>query len=173
MDGIAVSIAMLLLKGIPEGFLVAWGMQILTSTRVEKKKYLMLSGLYIVITYLIRFLPITLGINTVLSLFVMIFSYQLVYHVGLTKMVRAMIASVIILVFTAVSEILNVVLLTVLYGSEQANVLVNSGNELTQAIYTAPSTVFLGLFTVAGYFIAKAIAKRKSENGKMGKEADQ
>jgi uncharacterized membrane protein len=173
MDGIAVSIAMLFLKGIPEGFLVAWGMQILTSTRVEKKKYLMLSGLYIVITYLIRFLPITLGINTVLSLFVMIFSYQLVYHVGLTKMVRAMIASVIILVFTAVSEILNVVLLTVLYGSEQANVLVTSGNELAQAIYTSPSTVFLALFTVAGYFIAKAIDKRKRENGKMGKEADQ
>ena len=80
MEGIAVSTAMFLLKGIPEGFLVAWGMHILTNTPVRRKPYLMLSLLYIVITYLIRFLPITLGINTVLSLFVMIFSYQIVYH---------------------------------------------------------------------------------------------
>jgi hypothetical protein len=170
MDGIAVSATMLLLKGIPEGFIIAWGMLILTNTKVEKKKYLLLSLLYIVITYLVRFLPITLGINTVLSVFVMIFSYQTVYHAGLNKMIRAMIAAIVILVFTAISEILNVILLTVLYGSEQANAFVTSTNDLTQAIYTTPSTVFLALFAVAGYFILKAIRKRMSTHGKPGKE---
>jgi hypothetical protein len=170
MDGIAVSLAMLFMKGIPEGLIIAWGMLILTNTKVEKKNYLLLSLLYIVITYLVRFLPITLGINTVLSLFVMIFSYQIVYHAGLNKMIQGMIASVVILVFTAVSEILNVLLLTILYGSEQANILVTSSSELTQAIYTIPSTIFLALFAVAGYFITKAIRKGKSTHGKPGKE---
>ena len=172
MDGIAVSVAMLLMKGIPEGLISAWGMLILTNTKVEKKKYLLLSGLYIVVTYLIRFLPITLGINTVLSLFVMIFGYQIVYHVGLPKMVRAMVASVVILIITAVSEILNALLLTMLYGSEQANALMTSTNELTQAIYTSPSTVFLCIFIVASYFIAKAILKRKGTHGVPDKSAD-
>jgi hypothetical protein len=170
MDGIAVSLAMLLMKGIPEGLIIAWGMLILTDTKMEKKNYLMLSLLYIVITYLVRFLPITLGINTVLSLFVMIFSYQIVYHAGLNKMIHGMVASIVILVFTAVSEILNVLLLTMLYGSEQANILVTSSSELTQAVYTIPSTIFLALFAVAGYFIMKEIRKRKSTHGKPGKE---
>ena len=165
MEGIAVSTAMFLLKGIPEGFLVAWGMHILTNTPVRRKPYLMLSLLYIVITYLIRFLPITLGINTVLSLFVMIFSYQIVYHANLSKMIRAMIAAIIILVMTAASEILNVLLLTLVYGSEQANQLVTSSNQFSQAIYTMPSTVFLGLITLAGYFMVKAINKGKQANG--------
>ena len=78
MEGIAVSTAMFLLKGIPEGFLVAWGMHILTNTPVRRKPYLMLSLLYIVITYLIRFLPIKLAL---IGLFFRdIFSYQIVYH---------------------------------------------------------------------------------------------
>lgn len=169
MNGIAVSIAMLFMKGIPEGFLVAWGMHILTDTKIEAKKYLLLSAIYIVVTYLIRFLPITLGINTVLSLFVLIFSYQLMYRAGLSKVVRAMVASVIILVFTALSEILNVILLTVMYGSDQANALAMSTNRMTQAIYTSPSTVFLAIFTVSGYFILKAIKKRNEKNGKASK----
>ena len=80
-----------------------------------------------------------------------------------------MVASVIILVFTALSEILNVILLTVMYGSDQANALAMSTNRMTQAIYTSPSTVFLAIFTVSGYFILKAIKKRNEKNGKASK----
>ncbi len=174
MDGIAVSLTMFLLKGIPEGFLVAWGMHILVGIPIDKKKYLILSLLYVLITYLIRFLPITLGINTVLSLFVMIFSLQMMYHIELSKMPREVIASVIILVFIAVSEILNVLLLIMLYGSEKADALVNTSNQIMQAIYTIPSTIFLTIFVVSGYFISKAINKKKVEkNGEDGKEAGQ
>ena len=107
MNGIAVSPAMLILKGIPEGFIIAWGIHILTDTKPDWKRYLLLSAMYILITYLVRFLPITLGINTVLSPFVLIFSYQLVYRADLNKMIRAMIASIIILVCNALSEVFN------------------------------------------------------------------
>ena len=170
MNGIAVSPAMFLLKGIPEGFLVAWGIHILTDTTVDFKKYMLLSGLYIVITYLVRFLPITLGINTVLSLFVLIFSYQMVYRAGLSKVIRAMIASIIILVVNAVSEVINMLLLSGMFGRDQAETLAWSTKEFSQAIYSLPSTIFLAMFTVAGYFIMKAIKKRKIADGKTGEE---
>ena len=80
MNGISVSLAVLLINGVPECLLVAWGMYIFTGTRLQANKYLLLSGIYIVATYLIRFLPITLGINTVLFLFVLIFSFQIIHQ---------------------------------------------------------------------------------------------
>ncbi len=174
MNSIAVTLHMFLLKGIPEGFLIAWAMHILVGIPVDKKKYLLLSSLYIVITYLIRFLPITLGINTVLSLFVMIFSFQRMYHIELSKMPREVIAAVIILVFNSVSEILNSLLLNVMYGKEQAYLLVKSAKPLEQALYAIPSTIFLAIFVVSGYYISKAINKKKVEkSGENGKEAGQ
>lgn len=166
MSGISVNVMVLLLKGIPEGLLVAWAIHIFTKTPVTAKKYLFLSCLYILATYLIRFLPITLGINTVLSLFVLIFAFQIVYHAGLSKVIRAVISSVIILIMIAVSEVFNVVLLTMIYGRDNAESLFTSPDGLTRAIYSIPSTVFMALFVVAAYFITKIIQKRKSEHGK-------
>jgi hypothetical protein len=171
MNGISVSLAMFLMKGIPEGLLIVWGIHILTNTNVDRKKFLLLSAVYIVTTYLIRLLPITLGINTVLSFVVLVFCFQLSYHIGLPKMTRSLAAAVILLVFTAVSEIANVLFLTVLYGGEQANALMASQDKMTQAIYTMPSTVFLAIITVAVYFVARAIKKkRKHVDGETGKK---
>ena len=111
MSGISVSIAVLLIKGIPECLIVAWAIHVFTNTPVEPKKYFLLAGIYILTTYLIRLLPITLGINTVLSLFVLIFAFQIIHKAGLAKVIRAIISSVIILILTAFSEVFNVILL--------------------------------------------------------------
>ena len=176
MNGIAVSPAMLILKGIPEGFIIAWGIHILTDTKPDWKRYLLLSGMYILITYLIRFLPITLGINTVLSPFVLIFSYQLVYRADLNKMIRAMIASIIILVCNALSEVFNMALLSAVFGSEKADVLAWNTEKFSDAIYSLPSTILMALITLAGYFILKKMRqndnarKRVNEDGKTGQE---
>ena len=162
MNGISVDILVLLIKGIPEGFLVALAIHVITGTKVEWKKYLLLSGIYILATYLIRFLPITLGINTVLSLFVLIFAFQIVHRAALSQVIRAVIASVIILVMIAFSEVLNVLLLTAMYGREPAEKLFTSPDGFTRALYSTPSTIFFALMVVAGYFVMRAVAKRKA-----------
>lgn len=171
MTGISVSIAVLLIKGLPEGLLVAWAIHIFTGTRVEIKKYFLLSLIYVLATYLIRLLPITLGINTVLVLFVLIFAFQIIYKAGLSKVIRAIISSVIVLILIAFSEVLNVLLLTSLYGREAAERLFTSADGLTRALYSSPSNVFLGLFVVAGYFIMKFVQKKRTvKNGKVCEE---
>jgi len=171
MNGISVSLAVLLINGVPECLLVAWGMYIFTGTRLQANKYLLLSGIYIVATYLIRFLPITLGINTVLFLFVLIFSFQIIHQSSLSQLVRSIISSVIILILIAVSEVCNVLLLTALYNRESAEALFTSADGLTRAINSIPSNVFLGLFILAGYYIMKLIQKKKdAKNGKVSEE---
>lgn len=171
MDGIAVSLTMFLIKGIPEGFLVALCMHFLLELKVDIKKYIYISLIYVLVTYLIRFLPITLGINTIIFLFVMIYSFQAFYHIGFSKMVREVISALIILVFIAVSEALNFMLLVMLYGPEKANELVGSTSQISQALYTMPSTVFLAIFTVICYFIIKIIRQiRMKKHGKDSEE---
>lgn len=162
MNGISVGLAMLLIKGIPECLIVAWAVHVFTNTPVDWKKYLIMAGIYVVSTYLIRFLPITLGINTVLCLFVLILSFQVIYKTGLSMAIRSIIASVIVLILIAFSEALNVILLTVVYGRENAETLFRFSDDVTRALISIPSNVFFALMVFAGTFIMKSIRARKA-----------
>ena len=170
MSGIAVSIIMLLIKGIPESMLNVLALHFFTRTKINIKIYFLLSFIYLLSIYLIRFLPITLGVNTVLSLFVLILSFQFVYRPQLSKVIRTITASAIILILVAISEVCNMLLLTVLYGETAAMELFNSSQGLTKSIYTIPSTVFLAIFVFAGYLILKKFGKRKISNGEDSKK---
>lgn len=166
----AVTNEMLLAKGIPEAFLVALGIHILTETKVEWKKYLVMSFLFVLMPYLLRQLPISSGINTVLSLFGLIFVFQLLYRSGLQKIVRAMISPIIILILILVAEMLNLLLLSMMYGFETANTMVKVPSGWAQCLYSAPSTVFLALLLLAAYHIIKSMGKRKTKDGKDHEE---
>ena len=169
MSGISVSLAVLFIKGVPECLIVAWAIYVFTGTKFDTGKYFLLAGISLVATYLIRFLPITLGINTVLFLFVLIFAFQMINKGGMSMVIRTVISSVIILILIAVSELLYVLLMTVIFGREQAETFFRFTDELTRAFYAIPSNVFLALFVLAGYFIMKKVhqKKRLTDDGKI------
>ena len=166
----AVSNEMLLAKGVPEAFLVALGIHILTETKVDWRKYLVMSFLFILMPYLLRQLPISSGINTVLSLFGLIFVFQVLYRSGLQKIVRAMISPIIILILISVAEMLNLLILSLIYGFDTANLMFKTPNGWEQCMYTWPSTVFLALLLWAAYAVIKAMRKRKPQDGKDGEK---
>ena len=161
MSDIAVNIVMLLVKGIPEGMLAVLALHIFTRTPLDKRKYLFLSFVYITATYLIRFLPIALGVNTVLSLFVLIITFQFTYKARLSEVIRTIASSAVILIIIAVSEVLNMFLLIALYGQSKAEELLSSNNGIVQSIYTIPSSIIFAFFIFIGYLILKKLEKRK------------
>jgi len=166
MSVTAVTMEMLIAKGIPEAFLVALGIHILTETKVQWKKYLLMSLLFILIPYALRQLPISLGVNSVLSMFALILIFQLLYKPGLKKIIQTMISPLIILILISIAEMLNMLILSIYFGQEQASVVFMTPNGWTQCLYTWPSTVILALLLVAAHFVMKAIAKkRKSKDG--------
>ena len=169
MNGIAVNIIVLFLKGIPEGLLIVLALHIFTRTKLDLEKYFLLSFIYIAATYLIRRLPITLGVHTVLTLLVLILIFQFTYNSQLSKVIRSVVSSAVILILVAVAEVFNLLLLIAIFGQTQAKELYTSKDGLTQSIYTIPSSVFLAVFVFAGYFILKNMDKRKLENGEAGK----
>jgi hypothetical protein len=171
MGAISVSTAILLIKGIPEGFLVVLALHVFTRIKVEPVKYFFLSVLYIGCTYMIRFLPITLGVNTILSFFVLVLIFQLVYKGKLSKVANAIVAAVVIIMLVAVSEVLNVLLLNMIYGQAEAKELFNSTVGMTKSLSSMPSTVFTAVFIFIGYLILKKYDQRVKKHGKAGKEA--
>lgn len=169
MDGIAVNIIVLFFKGIPEGLLTVLALHIFTQTKIQPKKYFLFSFIYISATYLIRLLPITLGVHTVFSLFLLILTFQFIYNGQLSKVISSIISAAFVLILVAISEVLNMLLLILVYGQPKAEALFNSSNGLTKSLYTSPSNVFFAILVFAGYFILKKINMRKKNNGKTGK----
>lgn len=170
LNGIAISVTQLLIKGVPEGMITVLALHFFTRTKIVWKKYLMLSFLYIVAIYLIRFLPIKLGVNTMLSFLVLILLFQAAYKAQMEKVANSVVSSVAILILVVLSEALNITLLKLCFGSDKAAELLLSDNALIKNISITPSTIFLAIFTFAGHLLLTMIEKRKKEHGEAGEK---
>ncbi|MGI5971869.1 MAG: hypothetical protein ACOX7P_09130 [Oscillospiraceae bacterium] len=168
MSDIAVNNILFLIKGLPEGLLTVLALYIFTGTKIEVQKYLLLSLIFIVTTYLIRLLPIALGFNTVLSLFILIIVFQSAHKIQLPKMIRTIVSAVGTFILIAVAEVFNMLLLIAKFGRAEADRLFNAKEGLVQSLYTLPSTIFFAIFVLLGYFVFKRIEKRKKKDGETG-----
>ncbi|MEA4824924.1 MAG: hypothetical protein VB111_12560 [Clostridiaceae bacterium] len=165
MGNISVNIPVLLLVGIPQSFLSMLAIHIFTQTKIVVKKYIMLSLIFVAITYLIRFLPIAIGVNTVLTLLATILLFQFAYKTELSKIIRTIISTVVAFMLIAFSEVFNMMLLTLLFSQPRATELLNSSDEFTQGISSAPSNIFFVILIFLGYLILKTIRKRANKDG--------
>ena len=156
--------------GHSAGLLITLSLHLFTRTKLEWRKYLTLGFIFIISTYLIRFLPITLGVNTVLSLLVEVISFQFFYKFDLSKMIRLIASAVISIIMIAVSEILSMMLLVMIVGANRAEELFTSTGGIMQGLSTLPSNIFFAIFIFIGYQILKFIDKRKKANGEAGRK---
>ena len=161
-----LSFVELLIKGIPEGFLDILAMYILTRAKFDKKKYVIISLFFIVITFFVRMLPINYGVNSMMSILVFMFLFVLFCNVEFPKAIKSAIT---VMIFLFVSEGINMFLLIALYGSDKTQALLNT--PFTKALYGFPSTVCLGIFIAISYFVLKKLDKNKKDtNGETGKK---
>lgn len=168
MNGISISLVELLIKGVPESFLIVLALHFFTHTKVDPPKYVLLSFIYVITTYLIRLLPIQLGINTLLSMLAMILLFQTFYKGQLEKVAKAVASAVIIFVFIMISEVINIYLLQLLFGEQKTLELLSENNPIIKSISTIPSTIFTAVFIFTGRGIMNYIDARKKKNGETG-----
>ncbi len=156
----------LLIKGIPEGFLDILAMYILTKAKFNKKKYLSISLIFIVLTYFVRMLPINYGVNAMISILVFMLLFVLFCDVEFPLAIKSAIT---VMIFLFVSEGFNALLLIALYGRDQTQALFDS--PLAKSIYGIPSTLFFALFILITYLVLSRLNKiRKDTDGEAGKE---
>lgn len=169
MNGISISLVELLIKGVPESLLIILALHLYTHTKINLKKYFALSFIYLILTYVIRMLPIHLGVNTMISILVIILLYQVIYKGQLDKATRLVISSIAILLIIMLSESLNALLLLVIFGKDKMVLLLSDVDPLKKCVSTIPSTVFTAIFIFAGWALLVKYEKRKAEDGAAGK----
>ena len=159
---LSIPLLQLWCKGIPEGIIYIIGMYALTGLRIEWKKLLGMSAILILVTYLIRLLPIRFGVHTMLILFTVIFIFM---KVTKTPVIRNIKAAVIILAFLIVSEMINLGILQFLYGSERVKEFMS--DDVQKTLYSIPSTIIFALLAILTYYLRR----KKGKIGKTGTPA--
>lgn len=169
MSGISISLTQLLIIGIPQGFLIVLALYILTRTKINLGKYLSLSVVFTLTTYLVRFLPISIGVNSMLSFLVLILIFLIVYKLDLIKIINLIINTLVILLVVCISEIVNAFSLKLFFGITQKTL--NESTPLLKSICMIPSNVMLVLFVLISHLVIKNyLKKEKEDNGDSGKK---
>ena len=157
-----ISLLQLACKGIPEGIAYVVGMYALTGLKIRWKQLSFMSGILILATYLIRLLPIRFGIHTMLILFTAIVVFMVTTK---TPVIRNIKAALMILAFLIVSEMINLLLLQVLYDSDRVQEII--ADNIQKTLYSIPSTVIFILLAVGAYYLR--VVRKRDTIGKSGK----
>lgn len=98
----AIPFVQFLFYGIPEGIIIMWAIQLFSNNRVTTNK-LMVTGLLLAIfEYLIRFLPIMLGVNTLFNLFVAGLLSIYINKVPIFKAIRYAFVTIVLVVISEI-----------------------------------------------------------------------
>jgi hypothetical protein len=164
------SIYVAIFVGTPQWFIITLALYLFTGTKVEAKKYIALSLMSSALTFLVRLLPISLGVNTILVMITEILLFQVFNRNELSKIFKLIISAVVIMIFIGLAELLNMLLLVSIFGEPRAIELFTSSGGLIQTLSSMPSNVFLGLLVLIGYLVLRAMKKRKGnpESGETG-----
>lgn len=172
MSDIAISPTQFFIIGIPQGFLFVLATYIFTNTKFNFKKYIFISSIVTVLTYLIRFLPITIGVNTMLSLLVLIMAFLIVYKFDLPKIAELIVSVIVIFFIIGVSELFNELILNFAFGKAKSQALLNSSSSVIKSVSLIPSNIIFAVIVLIVYLILSNKRNKKDENGKAGKKPD-
>lgn len=158
----SISLVELLLRGIPEAFLVLLALHIFTGTAIDKKKYIILSLIQCLVAFFIRFLPVAVGANSILSLIFVVLLFQFSYGNQINTIIKTIIAETLTLVLLAISEVFNVGLLMLIFGYQKTENILHQSTGILKVLYALPSLFFFALFI----YISSIIIRKRNEKNK-------
>lgn len=147
----------LVFRAIPESFALIFGMYIFANINIRLSNYIISSLILASSTYLVRFLPITYGMNTIISIIVLVGVAIYINNDNLLKAVRGGIISIIILF---ICEGINMFILQNIYG-----------DRLTYIFKNPPAKIICGLPSLI-IFIVILITFKVIINKRKVKEND-
>lgn len=136
---IKMSFLELIIRLIPEEAIIIWACYILSKTKLHLNRYLLSSISLALITYIVRSLPINLGINTVILLGVLIVMNIYINKISIIKSISV---SVITVILESLCEVINILMIQYLF---KANLNKVFNNPISKTIYGIPSLVLLVL----------------------------
>lgn len=134
------------LRGLPEEFLIIFGVYAFSKTAINIKRYIITSISFVTIVYLIRFLPIQYGVHTILGLIVTII---LIVNINKIDIIKAIQASIMTIILEFICEGINVFIIKKVFKADVKYVL---SEPLLKIIYGVPSLLIFGCIVYIYYF---------------------
>jgi len=106
------SLIEVLLRGIPESLILAWGIYVLCSKKIDINLYLFTSFLVVISMFFIRLLPIAYGVHTSLGIIMIIIITSFVNNI---PVIKAISSTLILMILLSICEWLNIVILENLF----------------------------------------------------------
>ena len=124
-------------RAIPESFLLIFGVYAFSNTEINKKRYLFSSVLILIMVFIIRALPISYGVHTILSIMVIIALSRSINKIDTIKSIKGTIITIIV---QLLCEGINILMIQYIFRKDINNIF---GNPKMKIIYGIPS---LGIF---------------------------
>ncbi|KOR25706.1 hypothetical protein [Clostridium sp. L74] len=146
-----IGVIELLIRLTPESFLLIFIIQAFSDSKINKNKYILSSLLLTLTIYSVRLLPIHYGVHTVLNIIAIVLICTFINKV---TPIKAISCSLILSIFLALSEALNLFFIYKIFGE---NVVEIFENLLKKSITGMPSMIIL---TITVLFIFKIKNRR-------------
>ncbi|NFO70554.1 hypothetical protein FDC51_10330 [Clostridium botulinum] len=132
----------------PESFLLIFIVQAFSNSKISKNKYILSSILLATTIYSIRLLPIHYGVHTILNIIAIVLICIFINEV---TPIKAISYSLILSIFLALSEVLNLYFIYKIFGENVVDIF---ENPLKKSISGIPSMIML-IITVLFIFKIK------------------
>lgn len=154
MDNVYTLFAEFFVRGIWEAALFLFGTLLIANAKIPLKKYLLCSFGFALFAMLVRQLPISYGIHTMIILICLNLIVLLLFSVNLEQSIKS---TVIVTCVLFALEGLNGLILQLAFGKDELKTILNT--PINKVIYFIPSTLMFGLFNLITYKLLKK--KRK------------
>lgn len=145
---------------ILQGFAIILGIFAFNQRKIEIKKFLLSSGIVIVVLYVMRLLPISFGIHTILDLIFEFLLGILYLKMPAFSVIRSILVVTVLLLIT---ELLNVIIMTNILGKELFSNMMN--DNINKYIIGLPAALVFAIIILISYFLF--VKNKKGEkNGK-------
>jgi len=145
----------LFLGAIPEGVLFILGNYVFSGTSIDRRR-LLISGLLMGIgTYLVRLLPIYLGVHMIIALFILIF---LSVFVNKIKILWATSATLVSFVLRLICEWINLLFIVKVFN---VSTDVLNGKPMLKVVYGTPSLLLFAAIIYLFYITTRRSKKKR------------
>lgn len=132
-------------RGIPEAFLFVFAVYGLSKRFINTNRYIISSIIFVMMVYMIRFLPIHYGVHTILNLFVLIILNVNINKINLIESIRWGIVTIIL---QFVCEGINALIIKYIFKSD-INYVFN--NPVLKVLYGMPSILIFAIIVITYY----------------------
>lgn len=153
-------LAEIFLNSLPQNFAMVLGIYAFNKQKIQAKKFWICMAISMGIIFIIRILPVSLAIHTLLGMIVLLFLG--VYYLGfpIHKAIKSVFYTTIIILLI---EIINVEILTRIYNKDGFKAIM--ADPLTNAIAGFPASMALFIIILILYLLLTKHSKRSSDNG--------